>query len=54
MNVKRPTMKGLGIIAILAILLILLSVNALADGGCTLTAGYWKTHSIYGPARLRD
>jgi hypothetical protein len=20
------------------------------DGGCTLTPGYWKTHSIYGPA----
>ena len=20
------------------------------DGGCTLTPGYWKTHSMYGPA----
>ncbi len=23
-------------------------------GGCTLTPGYWKTHSIYGPARWPD
>jgi len=24
------------------------------DGGCTLTQGYWKTHSIYGPAPKAD
>lgn len=24
------------------------------DEGCTLTPGYWKTHSIYGPARPAD
>lgn len=24
------------------------------EGGCTLTQGYWKTHSIYGPARHPD
>jgi len=23
-------------------------------GGCTLTPGYWKTHSTYGPARWPD
>jgi hypothetical protein len=23
-------------------------------GGCTLTQGYWKTHSRYGPAKKRD
>ncbi|HZR94610.1 MAG TPA: hypothetical protein VFA56_02880 [Gaiellaceae bacterium] len=23
-------------------------------GGCTLTQGYWKTHSIYGPAKKAD
>jgi hypothetical protein len=24
------------------------------DGGCTLTQGYWKTHSKYGPAPYDD
>lgn len=24
------------------------------DEGCTLTQGYWKTHSIYGPAKTAD
>jgi hypothetical protein len=24
------------------------------QGGCTLTQGYWKTHSSYGPARYDD
>ena len=24
------------------------------DGGCTLTQGYWKTHSTYGPASKPD
>lgn len=24
------------------------------SGGCTLTPGYWKTHSKYGPARYDD
>jgi len=24
------------------------------DGGCTLTPGYWKTHSTYGPAPYDD
>ena len=24
------------------------------DGGCSLTIGYWKTHSIYGPAPYDD
>jgi hypothetical protein len=30
--------------------------NMLAEdnGGCTLTQGYWKTHSIYGPAAKAD
>ena len=26
------------------------SANVACDGGCTLTQGYWKTHSEYGPA----
>ncbi len=25
-------------------------VNVVCEGGCTLTQGYWKTHSQYGPA----
>ena len=25
----------------------------MVDRGCTLTQGYWKTHSSYGPAPLR-
>jgi hypothetical protein len=25
-------------------------VNCVAEGGCTLTQGYWKTHSLSGPA----
>jgi hypothetical protein len=29
---------------------ILLSTTVIEDGGCTLTQGYWKTHSEYGPA----
>lgn len=27
-----------------------LKVNVPCEGGCTLTPGYWKTHSKYGPA----
>jgi drug/metabolite transporter superfamily protein YnfA len=30
------------------------SVNVPCDGGCTLTPGYWKTHSSYGPAPYDD
>lgn len=26
------------------------SPSALANGGCTLSPGYWKTHSAFGPA----
>jgi len=29
-------------------------VDVPCAGGCTLTPGYWKTHSIYGPARWPD
>lgn len=29
-------------------------VNVPCDGGCTLTPGYWKTHSINGPAPYDD
>jgi hypothetical protein len=29
-------------------------VNVACDTGCTLTQGYWKTHSEYGPAKKRD
>jgi hypothetical protein len=29
-------------------------VNVPCDGGCTLTQGYWKTHSMYGPAPYDD
>ena len=25
-------------------------IEYVPDGGCTLTPGYWKTHSTYGPA----
>jgi hypothetical protein len=27
---------------------------AAGNGGCTLTQGYWKTHSTYGPAKKAD
>lgn len=29
-------------------------VDVNCDEGCTLTPGYWKTHSVYGPARYDD
>jgi hypothetical protein len=29
-------------------------VHVPCDGGCTLTPGYWKTHSMYGPAPYDD
>ena len=29
---------------------VVLPVTVPCDGGCTLTPGYWKTHSRYGPA----
>jgi len=29
-------------------------VDVPCEGGCTLTPGYWKTHSIYGPAPYDD
>lgn len=29
-------------------------VNVPCEGGCTLTPGYWKTHSNYGPAPYDD
>jgi hypothetical protein len=57
MNIKGPMIKSMGVFVFLVVLLILLSINALADEpsqGCTSSAGYWKTHSIYGPAGLRD
>ncbi|MCA9195529.1 MAG: hypothetical protein KDB03_27345 [Planctomycetales bacterium] len=31
-----------------------LDVNVPCAGGCTLTQGYWKTHSSYGPAPYDD
>ena len=31
-----------------------LHVNVHCDTGCTLTQGYWKTHSKYGPASKPD
>jgi hypothetical protein len=31
-----------------------INVNAPCVGGCTLTQGYWKTHSEYGPAPYDD
>ena len=30
------------------------NVNVPCAGGCTLTQGYWKTHSEYGPAPYDD
>ncbi len=30
------------------------SVHVPCEGGCTLTPGYWKTHSKYGPAPYDD
>jgi hypothetical protein len=30
------------------------NVNVPCEGGCTLTQGYWKTHSEYGPAPYDD
>jgi hypothetical protein len=30
------------------------NVNVPCAGGCTLTPGYWKTHSTYGPASYDD
>ena len=30
--------------------LIRFDIEPTQDGGCTLTPGYWKTHSFYGPA----
>jgi hypothetical protein len=30
------------------------NLRCTTDGGCTLTPGYWKTHSIYGPAPYDD
>ena len=30
------------------------TVNVPCGGGCTLTQGYWKSHSIYGPAPYDD
>jgi len=57
MNIKGLMIKSMGVIAILVVLLVLLSVNALADEtsqGCTYSSGYWKTHSIYGPSVKRD
>lgn len=30
------------------------NVTVPCGGGCTLTPGYWKTHSIYGPAPYDD
>jgi hypothetical protein len=32
----------------------ILLIPYLCDGGCTLTPGYWKTHSKYGPAPYDD
>lgn len=34
--------------------LIKFDIEPTPDGGCTLTPGYWKTHSIYGPAPYDD
>jgi len=31
-----------------------IDVNVPCEGGCTLTQGYWKTHSEYGPAPYDD
>lgn len=31
-----------------------INVNVPCGGGCTLTLGYWKTHSVYGPAAHPD
>lgn len=31
-----------------------ITVHVPCDGGCTLTPGYWKTHSKYGPAPYDD
>lgn len=31
-----------------------LHVNVQCEAGCTLTQGYWKTHSSYGPASKPD
>jgi hypothetical protein len=33
---------------------VVLSTTYNVGGGCTLTQGYWKTHSIYGPAGPAD
>lgn len=30
------------------------TVNVACGGGCTLTPGYWKTHSLHGPAPYDD
>jgi len=34
--------------------LIRFDIEPTPGGGCTLTPGYWKTHSIYGPAPYDD
>jgi hypothetical protein len=31
-----------------------IDVSVPCEGGCSLTPGYWKTHSIYGPAPYDD
>jgi hypothetical protein len=31
-----------------------IDINVPCGGGCTLTPGYWKTHSSYGPAPYDD
>jgi len=33
---------------------VLLTTTVKKDPGCTLTQGYWKTHSVYGPASKPD
>ena len=56
MNIKRIIIKCLTAIVISTVIILLLSANALAgvlfdtETGCTYSAGYWKAHSIYGPA----
>ncbi len=61
---KKKSMRNLVSVLAVIMLVMFFASNAPAltelpplppsDGGCTLTPGYWKTHSAYGPAPADD
>lgn len=53
-NVADGTLAGVGGLGGKGALIVFTNTEEVNTGGCTLTQGYWKTHSVYGPAAHPD